>query len=215
MEKLLVEGFSEFGTNNQLYFSSTNVAIVGNGGCILNEENGEFIDSHDVVIRFNNANIEDFKKSTGTKTTDLVINCHVYEELDLKKYGFEAWKSAKHIFDRYTDSRVLYVNTNMPSRGRGPIPGRLPFYVMKKKYFDSCQSSPYQLPKIPTVGFATICCLVRSGFRPNLFGFTVDKKAEWDHYFEKRPSASTSHSHNAEMECLIDLENKGLVKIYR
>ena len=215
MEKLLVEGFFEYDTNRLLGWPSDNVALVGNGGCILNEENGDLIDSHDIVVRFNNANIEDFQKNTGTKTTDLVINCHVYNELDLKKEGFEEWKSTKHLFDRYSDSRVLYVNTNSPGRGRGPVPKRLPFYIMDSDYFDSCQFSPYELPKIPTVGFATICCLVRSGFRPNLFGFTVDKKAKWDHYFENRPEPSVSHSHNAEMECLIDLEARGLVKIYR
>ena len=133
MEELLVEGFFEFGTNRQLGFTSTNIAVVGNGGCILNKENGKIIDSHDIVVRFNNANIEDFKKSTGTKTTDLVINCHVYNEVDLKIEGFEGWNSTQHVFDRYSDSRVLYVNTNLPARGRGPVPDRLPFYIMKKK----------------------------------------------------------------------------------
>lgn len=212
---MLVDGLFEFPTGDQLEFPSANIALVGNGGCILNNNNGWIIDSHNVVVRFNNANIKDYTACTGTKTTDLVINCHVYNDIDLKAEGFEAWQSASHVFDKYGDIRVLYVNTNMPGKGRGPIPERMPFYIMNKQHFQTCQYVPYRMPSIPTVGFAMICTLVRSGFKPSLFGFTVDKNIEWDHYFEKRPEASVSHNHKSEISALLDLESKGLIKVYR
>lgn len=214
MENFTIEGFFEFETQKKLCIDSKKIAIVGNGGCILNKKNGSLIDSHDIIIRFNHANTKDFTEYTGNKTTDLVINCHIYKDLDLKKAGFESWKSTKNIFNQYHNCRILYVNTNIPSKGRGSVPSKLPFYIMQKSYFDSCQFNPYKISKIPTVGFATICSFIRSGFQPNLFGFTTDARSEWDHYFEKRPKASVSHSHNEEINCLLDLEKKGFIQVF-
>lgn len=211
---MLVQGLFCFDTGKQLELSK-NVAVIGNGGCLLESKHGSLIDSYESVIRFNNANVTDYIRSTGQKTTDLVINCHVYWNSDLKTEGFSQWTSADDVFSKHGKIRVLYVNTNMPTKGRGPIPQDKEFYVMQKNYFDSCQMSPYRLPKIPTVGFATICCLIRSGFRPSIFGFTVDVNSKWDHYFEDRPEPSISHSHSDEMSCLLDLEKRGLIKIYR
>ena len=46
----------------------SSVAVVGNSGKLLTEEQGEFIDSHDIVFRCNLAKIEGYEKSVGTKT---------------------------------------------------------------------------------------------------------------------------------------------------
>ena len=47
--------------------------IVGNGGCLLNSENGHAIDDFDVVIRFNDFRISGYEKYAGTKVD---IMCH-------------------------------------------------------------------------------------------------------------------------------------------
>ena len=45
------------------------IAIVGNGGNLLDKCNGEIIDNHDIVVRFNNYEINDkLKQYTGLKT---------------------------------------------------------------------------------------------------------------------------------------------------
>lgn len=211
---MIVSGIFCYDTGEQLELSK-NIAIVGNAGSLLNASYGNLIDSHESVIRFNNADVTDYIKSTGRKTTNLVINCHVYWNSDLRGEGFSEWKSSSEVFKKYKDVSILYVNTNPADKGRGPVPKNMPFYIMQKKYFDDCQHTPYRLPKIPTVGFATICCLVKSGFKPDIFGFTVDKNSKWDHYFEDRPEPSISHSHENEIECLLDMEKRELIKIYR
>jgi hypothetical protein len=211
---MIVQGLFCHDTGKQLVLSKK-IAVIGNAGSLLNSSYGNFIDKHETVVRFNNANISDYTDSTGKKTTDLVINCHVYWNSDLKGEGFSEWESSSEVFDKHKGISVLYVNTNYADKGRGPIPKDMPFYIMKKEYFDNCQNSPYNLPKIPTVGFATICCLVKSGFKPNIFGFTADKNSKWDHYFEDRPKPSISHSHESEIECLLDMEKRELIKIYR
>ena len=47
---------------------SQSIAVVGNSGKLLTEEQGEFIDSHDIVFRCNLAKTEGYEKNVGTKT---------------------------------------------------------------------------------------------------------------------------------------------------
>jgi hypothetical protein len=49
--------------------NNSSVVIVGNGASLLTVKNGSFIDSHDVVARFNLFNVKDFAEFAGTKTT--------------------------------------------------------------------------------------------------------------------------------------------------
>tara|TARA_R110001592_G_scaffold188358_4_gene433534 strand:+ start:8629 stop:10224 length:1596 start_codon:yes stop_codon:yes gene_type:complete len=223
-----INGINCFDTNSPLVFHGS-IAVVGNSGCLLKKEYGDLIDSHETVVRFNNANISDYVQSTGKKTTDLVINCHVYNNADLKAEGFSEWKSNEDVFSKHDDDvRILYVNTNPISSGRDPIPKEKKFYVLNSRSFHELQNLVLEgiteekekikhelnLPAIPTVGHALVLNLIRSGLKPNLFGFTIEPEAEWDHYFEKRPAPSESHAHSAEISNLLLLEKHGLIKIY-
>ena len=50
------------------------IAIVGNSPILLEKEYGNEIDSHDIVIRFNNYKTEGYEKHCGSKTTDICFN---------------------------------------------------------------------------------------------------------------------------------------------
>lgn len=52
-------------------------AVVGNSGILLTKELGELIDSHEVVIRLNNARIESYQKNVGSKTTLSFVNSNI------------------------------------------------------------------------------------------------------------------------------------------
>ncbi|KAJ7533221.1 hypothetical protein O6H91_13G038300 [Diphasiastrum complanatum] len=54
-----------------------NCAVVGNSGILLDNTYGSFIDSHEMVMRLNNARIYGFKDSVGTKTTISFMNSNV------------------------------------------------------------------------------------------------------------------------------------------
>ena len=47
---------------------------MGNARSILSESNGEEIDSHDLVLRLNQAPLGGFSESVGTMTTHRMIN---------------------------------------------------------------------------------------------------------------------------------------------
>jgi hypothetical protein len=49
--------------------------VVGNGGLLRMYRHGELIDSHDAVIRFNDATTQgEFAKFAGSKTTIRLVN---------------------------------------------------------------------------------------------------------------------------------------------
>lgn len=52
-------------------------AVVGNSGILLNSENGKLIDSHEAVIRLNNARTRSFERNVGSKTTISFVNSNI------------------------------------------------------------------------------------------------------------------------------------------
>ena len=52
-------------------------AVVGNSGILLNQSYGSLIDSHDMVIRLNNARIKGFEPHVGYKTTISFVNSNI------------------------------------------------------------------------------------------------------------------------------------------
>ncbi|XP_038209036.1 beta-galactoside alpha-2,6-sialyltransferase 1 [Zerene cesonia] len=52
-------------------------AVVTSAGALRNSRFGEFIDSHDMVLRFNNAPTENYTEDVGSKTTFRILNSQV------------------------------------------------------------------------------------------------------------------------------------------
>lgn len=52
-------------------------AVVGNSGILLKSNQGKLIDSHEVVIRLNNARTESFEFDVGSTTSISFINSHI------------------------------------------------------------------------------------------------------------------------------------------
>nr|XP_040576019.1 beta-galactoside alpha-2,6-sialyltransferase 2-like [Lepeophtheirus salmonis] len=78
-------------------------AVVTNSGSLINSGHGTFIDSHDLIIRFNDGPTSGFEKDVGSKTSLRVINSKVPS---LPEYGFLAPESL------YSSSPVLVWDPN-------------------------------------------------------------------------------------------------------
>ena len=59
-------------------FTGKNVAVVGSSGHLLERDYASDIDSHDVVIRFNQARVEGYEESVGSKTDYRIVNVHTF-----------------------------------------------------------------------------------------------------------------------------------------
>lgn len=52
-------------------------AVIGNSGILLNSNHGELIDSHELVIRLNNARIQGYQRDVGSKTGISFVNSNI------------------------------------------------------------------------------------------------------------------------------------------
>lgn len=68
-----IQSLSERNINQN--FGNCRVAVVGNAPCLLNSRDGQLIDEHDVVVRFNAADVsERYRKQTGSRTDLWVVS---------------------------------------------------------------------------------------------------------------------------------------------
>ncbi|XP_017777225.1 PREDICTED: beta-galactoside alpha-2,6-sialyltransferase 1 [Nicrophorus vespilloides] len=59
-------------------------AVVSSAGSLTNSNLGQFIDSHDLVLRFNHAPTVGFEKDVGSKTTVRILNSQVVSKSEFK-----------------------------------------------------------------------------------------------------------------------------------
>jgi hypothetical protein len=59
-----------------IYSKSSSCAVVGSAGKLLNQRYGELIDSHDIIIRSNQAPSIGYESHVGSRTDIRILNCH-------------------------------------------------------------------------------------------------------------------------------------------
>ncbi|XP_022752574.1 beta-1,6-galactosyltransferase GALT29A-like [Durio zibethinus] len=72
--KIPIDGHNGLTSSDEKYKSC---AVVGNSGILLNSDHGELIDSHEVVIRLNNARTERFENNVGSKSSISFVNSNI------------------------------------------------------------------------------------------------------------------------------------------
>jgi len=193
-------------------FNNPSIAVVGNSGKLLSEEQGEFIDSHDIVFRCNLAKTEGFEKNVGTKTDfrfiagksfwrDLTGQFSSYEDnflTNLKDQHFiikaePLYAAIQGIIKNYnTESKILYI---------------------RQDFIDDAQES-IGIDDI-SLGMTAILMANQWSNNVSVFGFTFFQEG-WDeqHYFESITPYSRGHNPLAEKEYVKYLEQEKLIKVY-
>ena len=190
----------------------SSVAVVGNSGKLLTEEQGEFIDSHDIVFRCNLAKIEGYEKSVGTKTDfrfiagksfwrDLTGQFSSYEDnflTNLKDQHFiikaePLYAAIQGIIKNYnTESKVLYI---------------------RQDFIDEAEKK-LGIGDI-SLGLTAILMALQWSDKVSIFGFTFFQEG-WDeqHYFENITPYSRGHEPIKEKDYVEFLEKENLLKVY-
>ena len=65
------------------------IAIVGNSPKVLEQNHGDFIDSHDLIVRCNKGSYKGYENHVGSRTDCRVINIHIANLLS----DFSGWKN--------------------------------------------------------------------------------------------------------------------------
>jgi hypothetical protein len=170
--------FVEF-LRNELYNRS--VAIVGSSPRLLESEHGDTIDSHDVVIRFNDARTAGLGRHAGCRTDIRFVGCTIKER-------HEAF------FSELEEGSIVI--TNELNIGKIPTAGirrlmYIRFNILKRAFAlaDSILQSDFsaQGSKVPRTGFSLLVYILASvtGIRGlSLFGMERQiRKTGPEHFY--------------------------------
>jgi hypothetical protein len=199
-------------------------AIVGNSGALLEQEYGDLIDSHDSVIRFNNAKIEGFEKHVGSKTTHRIMNCHSILNINNEEY-YKQQKARfpdlnrNALFEFENENLIFKTNPNWKlwelANVLDPVKKKNNTCFIDEHFYDF---GLRLLGKEPTNGLLGLLLALKYCTDITCFGFTFHQDS-WDkkHYYEKiNPyNLDAGHDFKKEKKIFELFEKNNFIKIKR
>lgn len=176
------------------------ICVVGSSAKLLQAKHGERIDSFKEVVRFNRAPVEGYEHYVGSRTTLYVMNPHVFA---CRAWQAKQWSKAgqpANFAKNLRNTRIVCC---------GPQSRELKYSTNAKNIHKSCPTYNVKYADVktdinrqPTVGFAFLHLLLKSGFKPTLFGFYGIPGQDGDegltHYWEERKNSSHHHDYSKE-----------------
>ena len=167
------------------YFTDKRIVLVGNSRSILNEKRGKFVDSHDIVVRFNMGLPFKYTEYVGERTDvwSMVMPqkdkffFHMYNILLISRtYTLWPYHNVSKISEFLQKDEKLYI-----------LPSEICYYAHKKFHFDKnirkCKIYPQCEYKRPTSGGYLLYYLINfTNYKSiTLIGFDCIK-SEWNFY---------------------------------
>ena len=185
------------------------ICIVGNSKDLLNQEFGEKIDSHDIIIRVNNFSIKGFERHVGTKTH--IVSCafgtKMYERQtqDTK----DLLKTCNVWLVQQGNERLLRMKNIGIDSDR--------ISIINKETYDALSRDAYAKwwRKLPSTGLTTIVMSldIFKDEKISIVGF--DKKIRKCHYYNDEVDEglpADGHDWKSEIEYIDSLEKSGKIK---
>ena len=197
------------------------IILVGSAPSILNSNFGEKINNFNIIVRFNDNKIEEFKKDIGTKTNILVMNTGSFnskiksynkifgenntnydiknknKNIDIIKKEYDIDISNRiYIFDKYFSGGLQNIYfLELIKNNILHVP--YPIYdtiIPDKKYNNIRKLS---------LGITFIIILCHNGYKPTITGITLDENiTKMDDYYRTRSSISYNHDFIFEIKYL-------------
>ena len=177
-------------------FREKTCAVVGNGGIILEAENGELIDSHDIVIRCNQTPLDEYKKHTGVRTDIRMMNSHYFYSLKAGKPPShkDFIPSMKKIHPKFDENFLYSLEDEVIIAKSGTEASHFPeeikkieerrnkvFFLNNQFYSGACSL----VGTHATNGFVAILLGLKYFEKVNCFGFGFYKETEEKlHYYQ-------------------------------
>jgi hypothetical protein len=172
------------------------IALVGSSTNLLNKNYARLIDSHDWVIRFNQARVTGFENHVGSKTSIRMINHHVFTGTTdtnlFSKYDVNFIPSVNEplILCRYLSN---FENIAKLRNIKVPIS-----YIKDETYSKACVMLKNE--KSPSMGFISIVFALEIFDNISIFGFDLNKTNNPSHYWEETNNFNASNYHNFSIE---------------
>jgi beta-1,6-galactosyltransferase len=200
-------------------------AVVGNSGILLKSENGGLIDSHEFVIRLNNARITGYQRHVGLKTNISFINsnilhlcsrrrgcyCHPYGDgVPLIMYICQA----VHFVDLTICNQSYRAPTQVTDARFDLLCSRLVKYYSLKRFVRETGRSPEEWSKQHdetafhySSGMQAVMFAIGICDKVSVFGFGKSSDAK-HHYHTNQKAELDLHDYEAEYELYRDLAER-------
>ena len=188
------------------------IAVVGNSGKLLKEDNANIIDSHDIVIRCNLAVTDGFEDKVGKKTDIRLIA------------GKSFWRDLTGQFSSYNNNFLTNLKDECFIIKAEPlypaIQGIIKNYDTKCKIVFLRQEFVNQAEKTTScqdisVGLTAITLAAQWSKKVSIFGFSFFEEGwEEQHYFESITPYTRGHNPQLEKEYVNFLKEQNYIRIY-
>jgi len=198
-------------------------SLVGNSGCLLDQEYAEMIDNAEHVVRFNNGPVNGFESKVGHKSDFRILNCHFIMNIkndfyynqqkerfpELDRYSLYKFRNENLIF-KTDPSWQLWRETEILNQAR----------EHNNVYF--IDQDMYELGKKlnggkeATNGFMGLLFSLKYFNDISCFGFSFYSKNTKKHYYEevKEYNQTAGHDFDTEKKIFQLLDKNNLIKIY-
>lgn len=159
------------------YLSEKSIAIIGNGPSQLGKKTGEEIDKHEIVVRFNNYEIDGYEDDYGEKcdiwAISMALNT-VYRRSEIAYYKFI----------------LVVVTSNWLQPSRINILRSMQMAGIKVILINAWPSIVNTNIRLPSTGLIVLDYFYGKGQKENihLFGFDLNQENGVCHYFSNDPS---------------------------
>jgi hypothetical protein len=205
--------------------SNGSCALVGNSGILMDNEYGELIDSHDVVIRCNCAHTDGYVKHVGSQTDIRIANSHMFHAvlqnttLDLEEMNSKFSKFERYFLYSLQNEIIVAKNSVHPSEFRSVIEklkneGNNDVVFFNPAAYNGCINL---VGNHPTTGLVGLLVALKYFKKISCFGFTFYEETDWSkkHYYEDiTPYEMTSHSFLQEKQLFSELNEAGIIEMY-
>eukprot|EP00241_Pyramimonas_parkeae_P015510 CAMPEP_0114283928 /NCGR_PEP_ID=MMETSP0059-20121206/4374_1 /TAXON_ID=36894 /ORGANISM="Pyramimonas parkeae, Strain CCMP726" /LENGTH=573 /DNA_ID=CAMNT_0001404711 /DNA_START=46 /DNA_END=1767 /DNA_ORIENTATION=- len=224
---LHVKSFPQADMVLQRYNFST-CAVVGSSGSLMNASFGRAIDSHETVLRINQAPTNNkFHKHVGSKTTFRLINTRWANKYGDQKFLEEGLLSvtrakpraydnmARYLTMARSDVRMLYLSSRVVSSARRVMVGY-------RVQLDEVGRGPYHGGSTPSSGYLAAFLMMQLCDKLTLYGFGLDDDSgnhQEYHYFQlftegvRKNQMNPTHSFDVERELMRGLEAAGYLQV--
>ena len=198
-------------------FKDKTCAIVGNASSVLENEYGKYIDTHDVVVRFNHSQTNGYEIHVGTKTTFRIISAKIfgYKECEtLTSFNSNFIPSLKNehfILKSDMNLSPRYLVGGLINNINGSNKVSIVHPSFQKTMLESFSAEE------PSSGFFAINLFLSVFNSIDIFGFDFYKDrgtTEKLHYFENVKDQSNVHNFSNEQNVVEYLELIGRIKRY-
>jgi hypothetical protein len=179
-------------------FRGLRLAIVGNAGYLNSLEQGEWIDSHDLVLRMNNFRTTGFERQVGRRTDIWITTFH--NDVQLERPELQSvsaiFTSVPFNFTKSPENGMKHRHAVSIYRGLRALK-RDTVFTPNMELFQRLRR---ELGKYPTTGAMAIALateyLVRRGAKVYVTGFSFFQGQS--HYFSRRQVEARNHAPDRE-----------------